>query len=166
MSRINLIVETVKPKCLSISRRLFIPRLVQISTSYLRVPGPAPRGSLAPQLLCLAPPINKLTLLKTAALVLNFKLWPLLINAWPTHGPPKSTDLAPALACTLKRHFARIILRKKFKSFSFFVSNNTYASDESACTEVSSSSRDSYVFQINCSSSSSSLVDDSKKRRR
>ena len=34
----------------------------------------------------LASPINKLLLLKTAAFVLNFKLW-----------PPKSTALAPAL---------------------------------------------------------------------
>ena len=29
------------------------------------------------------PPINKLTFLKTAAFVFNFKLCPLLINAWP-----------------------------------------------------------------------------------
>ena len=31
----------------------------------------------------LGPPINKLTLLKTAASVLNFKLWPHLRNARP-----------------------------------------------------------------------------------
>ena len=35
------------------------------------------RGAWLPQLTCLAPPINKLILLKTAAFVLNFKLWPL-----------------------------------------------------------------------------------------
>ena len=29
------------------------------------------------------PPFNKLTLLKTAAFVLNFKLWPPMIKAWP-----------------------------------------------------------------------------------
>ena len=38
-------------------------------------------------------PINQLTLLKTVVFVLNFKLWPPLINAWP----PKSTALPPAL---------------------------------------------------------------------
>ena len=31
----------------------------------------------------LGPPINKVALLKTAAFVLYFKLWPPLINAWP-----------------------------------------------------------------------------------
>ena len=52
------------------------------------VTGPALRGGLAPSINMLAfpPPINKLSLLKTAAFVLNFKIW-----------PPKSTALAPAL---------------------------------------------------------------------
>ena len=39
------------------------------------------------------PQLNKLTLLKTAALVLNFKLWPPPMNVCP----PKSTALPPAL---------------------------------------------------------------------
>ena len=34
-----------------------------------------PSSQGRPQLTCLAPPINKLTFLKTAAFVLNFKLW-------------------------------------------------------------------------------------------
>ena len=34
------------------------------------------RGGLAPPIDMLSPPINKLSLLKTAAFVLNFKLWP------------------------------------------------------------------------------------------
>ena len=40
-------------------------------------------GVLASLFDMLGPPINKLTLLKTAAFVLNFKLCPPLINAWP-----------------------------------------------------------------------------------
>ena len=43
-------------------------------------------------------PINKLTLLKTATSVLNFKVWPPLRNGWP----PKSTALPPALAVLVK----------------------------------------------------------------
>ena len=54
--------------------------------------GPALKGAE-----CLAPPINKLSLLKKAACVLNFKFWPPLINTWP----PKSTALAPTLACIM-----------------------------------------------------------------
>ena len=42
-----------------------------------------PRGAWPLQLTCVAPPINKLTLLKTVVVGLNLKLWPLLINAWP-----------------------------------------------------------------------------------
>ena len=42
--------------------------------------GPAPRGakgkSVAPSIDMLGPPINKLTLFKKAAILLNFKLWP------------------------------------------------------------------------------------------
>ena len=41
------------------------------------------RGPAPPQSTCLTPPINKLLLLKTAAFVLNFKLWPPLISVWP-----------------------------------------------------------------------------------
>ena len=41
---------------------------------------------------CLAPPINKLSLLKTAVFVLNLKFW----------SPCKSTALAPALRCCNK----------------------------------------------------------------
>ena len=41
----------------------------------------------------LGPPIKKLTLLKTAVFVLNFKVWPPLMNAWP----PKWTVQLPAL---------------------------------------------------------------------
>ena len=41
------------------------------------------KGGLAPQSTRLASPINKLTLLKTVAFVLNFKFWTPLINAWP-----------------------------------------------------------------------------------
>ena len=47
--------------------------------------GPALRGGqggLVPPINMLDPPINKLSLLKTAAFVLNFKFWPPLINAW------------------------------------------------------------------------------------
>ena len=61
--------------------------------------GPAPRGGCRGVWIfpidMLAPPINKLTLLKAATFVLNFKLAPPpLINAWP----PKSTALPPALS--------------------------------------------------------------------
>ena len=51
-----------------------------------RAAGPVPRGSqgvLAPPIDMLGPPINKLTFLKREAVVLNFKLWLPLINAWP-----------------------------------------------------------------------------------
>ena len=40
------------------------------------VSGPAPRRCLAAQSTCLDPPINKLSISKTAAFVLNFKFWP------------------------------------------------------------------------------------------
>ena len=40
------------------------------------VTGPAPQGGLLPPIDMLGPPINKLTLSKTAAFVLTFKLWP------------------------------------------------------------------------------------------
>ena len=55
------------------------------------------RGTCPPNRLAW-PPINKSFLLKTAAFVLIFKLWPPLINACP----PKSTALAPALAAIKK----------------------------------------------------------------
>ena len=50
------------------------------------------RGS-GPPIDMLGPPIKKLTLMKPAVFVLNFKLWSPLMNAWP----PKSTVRLPAL---------------------------------------------------------------------
>ena len=65
--------------------------------------GPAPRGARPPNRHAWLP-INKLALLKTAASVLNFKLWPPLITAWP----PKSTALAPAQP--LLQRFLQVVL--------------------------------------------------------
>ena len=50
--------------------------LAKTSSTVKRKSGPAPRGGQAPPIHMLGPPINKLTLLKTAAFALNFKLWP------------------------------------------------------------------------------------------
>ena len=59
--------------------KCFAPKPDHVMVSQGRRQG----GAWPPQLTCLAPPINKHTLLKTAAFVLNFQPWPPLINAWP-----------------------------------------------------------------------------------
>ena len=40
-------------------------------------------GGPSPPMVMLYPPIKRLSFLKTAAFVLNFKFWPPLINTWP-----------------------------------------------------------------------------------
>ena len=48
----------------------------------IRRQGGGPNGGCLPPIDMLSTSINKLTHLKTVAFVLNFKLWPPLINAW------------------------------------------------------------------------------------
>ena len=70
-------------------------------------------GEPGPPIDVLGPPINKLTLLKTAAFVLNFKLCPPLPGKRLTP-PSRSTALPPALCILYRTHYWFLFESKQY----------------------------------------------------